>query len=225
MNIKSTVLVLVFLTIVFSMLTARSFRVTQVPNGQVFDCNTCHISGGGTPRNSFGSDIESNYLTSPGASGDVEWGPELAALDSDGDGFTNGEELLDPNGEWSAGDPNPGDPSNVTAPGDPNDFPTSVKDEDALAFDYSLSNNYPNPFNPSTTIEYTVPELTNVSIDVYNSNGEKVKTIVDQSFSPGKYKVGWNGTDQYGSSVASGIYFYRIVAGDFTETKNMILLK
>lgn len=85
---------------------ARSKRVRQVPNGSAASCNTCHTAGGGSPLNPFGLETL-NFLTSAGAAGDVIWGPALAALDSDGDGATNGAELGDPDGTWVVGDPNP----------------------------------------------------------------------------------------------------------------------
>ncbi len=83
---------------------ARGKRVAQVPNGSAFSCNTCHTRGGGSPLNPFGIEIAANFLTTAGAAGDVRWGPELAALDSDGDGASNGAELGDPQGAWAAGD-------------------------------------------------------------------------------------------------------------------------
>jgi len=85
---------------------------------------------------------------------------------------------------------------------------------------FELSQNYPNPFNPSTIISYSIPISSNVIIKLYNSLGEEMSTLVNDFQSPGKYKVQFNG-----SSLASGIYFYEIQAGSFTETKKMILLK
>ena len=82
----------------------RPGRVTQVPNNE-FSCGLCHADGGAGPRNAFGQDVEST-LTEPGIAGQVQWS-EIFNLDSDGDGCTNGQELGDPNGEWSLGDPNP----------------------------------------------------------------------------------------------------------------------
>ena len=86
---------------------ARSKRVRQVPNGSAASCNTCHTAGGGSPLNPFGIEIVTNFLTATGPAGDVIWGAELAALDSDGDGASNGAELGDPEGTWVAGDPDP----------------------------------------------------------------------------------------------------------------------
>jgi hypothetical protein len=103
---------------------ARSFRPGMMPHGTVFNCATCHISQfGGGARNPFGNAV--NARVNPGATTQF-WGPELAALDSDGDGFSNGEELQDPNGLWRQGNPQPGDRSLVTNPGDPNSKPALV---------------------------------------------------------------------------------------------------
>jgi hypothetical protein len=97
---------------------ARSFRVDEIPNGRARSCQTCHETSGGVTFNPFGSDVR-GHLGGEGQVGDmhVEWGPELAARDSDGDGATNGEELGDPDGAWRVGDASPG--GNITAPGDP----------------------------------------------------------------------------------------------------------
>ena len=99
---------------------ARGKRITQLPNGGIAGCNTCHTTGGGSPRNAFGLEMQANFLTASGSAGDVVWGPELAALDSDGDGATNGEELGDPDGTWVIGDP---DPANAFEPGNPDSTP------------------------------------------------------------------------------------------------------
>ncbi len=96
-------------------LEARTWRSTQIPNGGVAGCVTCHFSPqGGDARNAFGAAVEELV---PAGSAMNFWGPELAALDSDGDGRTNGEELLDPAGMWTPGDPHPGDAAEVTNPG------------------------------------------------------------------------------------------------------------
>ena len=97
---------------------ARGFRRGQIPHGFVNGCAPCHVSpGGGGPRNPFGQEIEFNFLVPGGSGGTVQWGPALAALDSDGDGVSNGTELNDPTGSWSIGAPSPGDPEDVTNPG------------------------------------------------------------------------------------------------------------
>lgn len=94
---------------------------------------------------------------------------------------------------------------------------------------YSLSNAYPNPFNPVTIIQYSVPEASRVSIVIYNALGEKVVSLVDQEMHAGNYSVRWDGKDGYRNKVASGIYFFRFIAeGDgktYAESKKMILMK
>ncbi|MBZ0254444.1 CHRD domain-containing protein [bacterium] len=93
---------------------ARPERPGLIPNGTVFLCANCHLSaGGGGPRTPFGEDV----LALLSSKGNNFWSPELAELDSDGDGFTNGEELGDPEGVWEPGDTSPGETANVSNPG------------------------------------------------------------------------------------------------------------
>ncbi|MFC1544568.1 T9SS type A sorting domain-containing protein [Gemmatimonadota bacterium] len=92
---------------------------------------------------------------------------------------------------------------------------------------FALSQNYPNPFNPSTTIAYEIPEGDNVQVQlkVYNMRGQLVRTLVDESRSEGSYQIQWDGSDNYGRRVSSGVYFYRIKAGEFSKTRKMVILK
>jgi hypothetical protein len=85
---------------------------------------------------------------------------------------------------------------------------------------FSLSQNYPNPFNPSTTIKFSIPNTRLVSLSVYNILGEQVKTLINQEMPPGNHSVQF-----IANHLASGIYFYKLQAGAFVETKKMILLK
>ncbi|MFQ6103329.1 MAG: T9SS type A sorting domain-containing protein [Candidatus Glassbacteria bacterium] len=94
---------------------------------------------------------------------------------------------------------------------------------------YALSQNFPNPFNPRTLIKYDVPKKAGsdvlVKIDVYNIHGQLVKTLVNDVKEPGSYSVQWDGRNDRGLLVSSGIYFYRIRSGEFTSTRKMVLLK
>ncbi|MFA8344373.1 MAG: T9SS type A sorting domain-containing protein [Rhodothermaceae bacterium] len=90
---------------------------------------------------------------------------------------------------------------------------------------FVLSQNYPNPFNPSTTIKYTLPQEANVVVEIFNINGQRITKLVDETQSAGEHKVVWNSVNDRGSKVSSGIYFYRIKAGDFVQTRKMSLLK
>jgi len=89
----------------------------------------------------------------------------------------------------------------------------------------SLRQNIPNPFNPTTTIRFVVPEQGNVTITVYGPDGQKVRTLVDQSYSPGEQSAAWDGTDENGKRVASGVYYYRMRIGKITQSKKMLLIK
>ncbi|MXZ08199.1 MAG: hypothetical protein F4Y79_02030 [Gemmatimonadetes bacterium] len=111
-----SVMVLVFIG--WGQADARPARVGQLPNGSMIGCASCHVNpGGGGTLTSFGRDINNNYLTQPGRSGQVVWNAMLAMLDSDGDGVSNGQELGDPDGDGTV------DASiQVTNPGDPNSF-------------------------------------------------------------------------------------------------------
>jgi hypothetical protein len=92
--------------------------------------------------------------------------------------------------------------------------------------EYSLSQNYPNPFNPSTQINFDLPKQSPVTLEIYDMLGQKVRTLISgDMMDPGYYHVTWNGTNQYGHSVSSGVYYYRIVADKFTSLKKMMFLK
>jgi subtilisin family serine protease len=90
---------------------------------------------------------------------------------------------------------------------------------------FVLRQNYPNPFNPTTVIEYSLPIRADVSIDIFNILGQRVRRLVHRSRAPGSYSVTWDGTDGAGRQLATGVYLYRLRAGDHTEAKKMLLLK
>ena len=90
---------------------------------------------------------------------------------------------------------------------------------------YGLDKNYPNPFNPSTVITYRLPEASKVTLTVYNSNGQRVKQLVNQHQEAGEYRINWNGLDTAGTPVGSGLYAYQIKAGNFRESRTMMLMK
>jgi hypothetical protein len=94
-----------------------------------------------------------------------------------------------------------------------------------LPTDFQLSQNYPNPFNASTQITYSLPRTTHVNITVFNVAGQQVTTIVDDLKPAGNHAIVWEGYRDDGNPLSSGIYFYRIQAGNFLATKKMILLK
>lgn len=94
-----------------------------------------------------------------------------------------------------------------------------------LASDFRLFDNYPNPFNPTTTISYYLPSAMHVTLHVYNTLGQRVVTLVDGVRSAGTNTVEWDGRNHTGSEVASGAYYYRLETSEFTQTKKMLFLK
>jgi len=101
--------------------------------------------------------------------------------------------------------------------------------EPTLPKEYSLSQNFPNPFNPTTLIRYQLPAVSDqqsaVSLKIYNVLGQRVRTLVNKEQAPGYYSVIWNGRDDYGREMASGVYFYRLEAGRYSSSKKLLLLK
>ncbi|MBN2185123.1 MAG: T9SS type A sorting domain-containing protein [Candidatus Krumholzibacteriota bacterium] len=88
-----------------------------------------------------------------------------------------------------------------------------------------LAQNFPNPFNPCTVIKFGVKEERQVSLRIYDTAGRLIVTLVDKSMPAGNYSIDWNGRDENGTVVVSGVYFYRLAAGDFQETRKMVLLR
>ena len=103
--------------------------------------------------------------------------------------------------------------------------PVSVMGVAMIPKEYGLSQNYPNPFNPETTMDYQIIERNEVIITIYNLIGHRVKTIVKTTKEPGFYKAKWDGKDERGIQVSGGIYFARILSGEFSDVKKMVLLK
>lgn len=107
--------------------------------------------------------------------------------------------------------------SQTSAGSDENNIPLFVD---------QLVSNYPNPFNPETTIMFTTGNNANIEISIYNIKGQKIKTLANEKMEAGEHQVVWNGTDDNGNSVSSGIYFYKMRSdGRYTSTKKMILMK
>jgi len=102
---------------------------------------------------------------------------------------------------------------------------TDSMDESSIPANFKLYQNHPNPFNPITTINYDLPEQSHVVINIYDILGRKIRKIVNSTQDAGYKSVIWDGTDEFGRSVGTGIYLYQIRAGDFTQTRKMLLLQ
>ncbi len=106
--------------------------------------------------------------------------------------------------------------------------PTDISDDqqnEVMPIGHALKQNSPNPFNPNTIIEFTLHKRSHVSLEIFNILGQRVKTLIEENRPAGTYSIIWDGKDQDGDETASGVYFYRIKAGDFCESKKMLLLK
>jgi len=113
---------------------------------------------------------------------------------------------------------------------DPSDLSNQVVvmgalDVQSTPTEFALLQNFPNPFNPETTIKYTLAEGADVHLRIYNIVGQVVRTLVAERQSAGRYQVRWDGTDDRGMTVSSGIYFYQFSAGKFQDVKRLMLLK
>lgn len=99
------------------------------------------------------------------------------------------------------------------------------KREKSIPQTFVLHQNYPNPFNPSTKIEFSLPRRTRVTLDIYNIAGQNVKGLVDEELPSGHWSVVWNGEDDNGVEVASGVYLYRLRTSEYTQTEKMLLVR
>jgi hypothetical protein len=151
----------------------------------------------------------------PGAAGDMSQLGKMIIKNIDEEKEFNLENL-----RMTRGDLLDGDGNQLTFEG------IEVQESQTPVIRNYLAQNHPNPFNPTTTIGYSVKENVKVSLRIYNVKGQLVRTLVDEVATPGiTYHAIWNGMDNAGEKVSTGVYFYRIAAGDFVETKKMVLLK
>ena len=97
--------------------------------------------------------------------------------------------------------------------------------DDMVPLTTQLNGNYPNPFNPTTTISFDLAKDSNVTLDIYNIKGQKVNTLVNDHLDAGYHKITWNGLDNSGKKVSSGIFFYRFQTGEYSKTQKMMMLK
>lgn len=107
----------------------------------------------------------------------------------------------------------------------PSEQPLTYSNENQIAVEFALQQNYPNPFNSDTEIKYQLPQSCKVTIEIYNSLGQKIRTMVSKAQPAGFYSVVWDGRNEHGIPVASGIYLYLIRANQYHEVKKMLLLR
>jgi len=125
--------------------------------------------------------------------------------------------VLTPDENYNPGTENPMGPAETL-------FDTAVETQNS-PHGFKLLQNYPNPFNPNTVIEFTVPYRTHVQIDIYNTVGHKIKTLVSEMKDAGSHTVSWNAVGENGTAVAAGIYYYSIQADNFYQVQKMLYIK
>jgi len=134
---------------------------------------------------------------------------KLGDLDADGDIDIALASILDQKLSWY---------ENLT--------PVGIEDETSMAFKtFDLKQNYPNPFNPTTTIRYSLPNTQRVTLAIYNLQGQKVRTLINFTQQTNEHQAVWDGRNDSGEAVSSGVYVYRLTAGEFSESRKMVLLR
>jgi len=217
MNVRYKIAIsIVYLFSCFS-LSARPERELQIPNGTKNSCVNCH-NASNFALNSFGQQVFNN-LTSPDALGKVIW-EAIYALDADGDGFTNGQELQDPDGTWVEGLDNPGDISLVTNPGDANDFPTSVELSNLTKLEVSV---FPNPSVEFINIALNSPYATRIQLDIVDINGKMVQNFEAIYLTEGENNIQLN--FDINNQQPSGVYFINIMSDKFFTREKFAIQK
>ncbi len=105
------------------------------------------------------------------------------------------------------------------------DLDKSVAEAETMPDSYALLENYPNPFNPETQIRFQLPEASHVTMRIFNSLGQEIRTLTDKQYEAGSHSVRWDSKDNQGNTLSSGVYLYKVQAGTFTQVKKMTLLK
>ncbi|PKL79232.1 MAG: hypothetical protein CVV25_08670 [Ignavibacteriae bacterium HGW-Ignavibacteriae-4] len=210
-------LITLFLSFVSESFT-RDFRVNQIPNGNKFQCTSCHVSPyGGGQRTPFGETVYDN-LGQPISTAKVRW-DLIFNIDSDGDGFTNGEELQDADGQWAQGQANPGNSTLITKPWDPSSKPTVSSVENDYVNSHSII--YPTPSKGIVNLSYTSNYPENSQLEVFNSNGSLlISERVESKLGENKYSINLNN-----QSLNSGIYFLVLRNKYFNIRKRIVFSK
>ena len=181
------------------------------------NCTSCHVGGGAATLDLTSYD----GVMSGGVSG-------LSIISGDNENSELYIRIILPEG--TAGSMPPNDPlsqEEIDLIGDwINEGANNLTLKDSfLPQNFTLEQNYPNPFNPSTTILYNLSNDELVSLEIFNLNGKKVRTLVNKYQNSGPKKVIWNGDNNHGQQVPAGMYLYSIIAGDVKQTKKMLLVK
>jgi len=207
----SIILVLMFLS--WNMLSATSSLVSRIPNGSKFSCQTCHTSV--PSRNAFGNAFKNNGS---------RWNATLAKLDSDGDGFTNGTELQDPNGTWTSG--SIGDVSLVTNPGDATSKPQGTGIDELFCMTGAFIGEvaaYPNPAVNLLKIDIDIHTAVYVKVNIISASGTHLRTLYSNYCPQSKLVLNWDMTDNNGQKLSRGVYLISIETSSGSLSKKILI--
>lgn len=202
-------------------ITNYTFPIKEYANAG----SDCSITGGYVYRGTRRPELVGRYIYSDACSGKI-W-----KLKYEGGVVSEDELLLDATAAYSFGTDQNNElyvcsSNNIIYRFNKSDLVGVNANGSNIPSEFTLNQNYPNPFNPTTSIKYSIPELTNVNLTIYDVSGKTINTLVNRTQLAGEYNILWNGKDGYGSNAPSGVYFYSLTSDKgFAETKRMILVK
>ncbi|RMH81657.1 MAG: T9SS C-terminal target domain-containing protein, partial [Calditrichaeota bacterium] len=199
-------------------------------------------SGGKTYLGSLGGDwsealdvsADGQYIVgfsnTPNERHAVLWGGLMLDLNVAYDSLLNGSLLIEaraisPDGRYIVGYGNNAATNRIEAFWLDRGGSTGIEQPEFLPKSVHLYQNFPNPFNPTTTIEFSLPHVSRITLHVYDVAGRKVKTLVNGTFPAGTHTVQWDGTNEAGEPVTSGVYLYRLTSGNYTAVRKMLLVR
>ena len=205
------------LIIITSVIHSKSAFVSQIPNGNKYSCTTCHPAGNYGQLNNFGQTSKSHL-----SAGKINWGESMALLDSDGDGFTNGTELQDPDGNWKQGQPAPGELNLVTNPGDPNSFPNENYVEDfSKVSGMRIYGIYPNPIIEKTNVDISLSVDGYLKFELFNYAGLLICVLQEGFYKSGSYTINLYPL----SFLNSGEYFLKVSFNVHSSLEKIFITK
>ncbi len=202
----------------FGKATAWEYSDAQIPNGSKFSCITCHTSMDGKTCNAFGKATGKYY-----SKGELNWCAALAALDSDGDGYSNGTELGDPNGTWSEGNTDPGDYNTITNPGNSKSYPTTSAVEETIIANSMLV--FPNPASYAVTVSVSLSYAGSGWLEIYDIMGGLVYRSVDYNFGAGSNTITWDVLSNEGYAVQPGKYICRLRTSNGSASQTLVIAR
>jgi hypothetical protein len=210
-------IITIMIVISAEVILTKPERVIQIPNGVKNSCLNCHTNMLGGALNSFGVEVGRNHMKA----GVIQWTTKLASLDTDKDGFTNGQELLDPNAQWKPGQADPGVQANVGNPGLASSKPIINDVIDFFANkDISIS---PNPMTNRAEITFELVKTGQLFVEIINLSGDRLRLLANENSVSGNINLVWDCKDMNGYSVPPGLYLVRIYFDGSMISKKLLV--